>query len=126
MKYFLILATIAVYIFVAQSDGYSYTAQDQWPGICVTGNSGRQSPIDIATSEVKLGVDLSRLRMNLDYHSMSGTLENNGHSVQFTPESGVNAILTTPVGDYKLKQFHFHWGATEGEGSEHLVDGACC
>ena len=122
MKYFLILATIAVYIFVAQSDGYSYTAQDQWPGICVTGNSGRQSPIDIITREAERNVNFGSLSINVDYYYMNGTLKNTGHNVEFTPESGVNAILTTPVGDYKLKQFHFHWGAREGEGTEHLVD----
>ena len=44
-------------------------------------------------------------------------------NVEFTPENGVNVVVTTPVGDYKVKQFHFHWGAREGEGSEHLVDG---
>ena len=25
--------------------------------------------------------------------------------------------------EYKLEQFHFHWGSDNGKGSEHLVDG---
>jgi len=25
-------------------------------------------------------------------------------------------------GTYKLAQFHFHWGADDGKGSEHTVD----
>jgi len=28
-----------------------------------------------------------------------------------------------PEGTYKLVQFHFHWGVTDSDGSEHVVDG---
>lgn len=35
----------------------------------------------------------------------------------------VNAVIQTPVGKYKLDQFHFHWGRKSGEGTEHLVNG---
>lgn len=34
------------------------------------------------------------------------------------------ALKGGPVsGTYRLKQFHFHWGSTDGAGSEHTVDG---
>ena len=27
---------------------------------------------------------------------------------------------------YQLAQFHFHWGAEDGRGSEHLINGHAC
>ena len=53
-----------------------------------------------------------------------GTFENTGHTVQFTPSgSSTTQSLTTPHGTYTFKQFHFHWGPTSKEGSEHCIDG---
>ena len=54
--------------------------------------------------------------------AISGTFKNTGHSLQFTPESS-KAMLTTPHGRFVFKQFHFHWGISSDEGSEHCVDG---
>jgi carbonic anhydrase len=54
---------------------------------------------------------------------IDGEFENTCQNVEFTPDGSVTAIMTTPVGNYKLLQFHFHWGANSGEGAEHLVDG---
>ena len=118
------LALIATFTAV-QSASFSYTAQNQWPGICVTGNTGRQSPIDIKTDDVEEDDEnLSALKFNSEYNSeIDGEFENTCQNVEFTPDSSVNAVMTTPVGNYKLLQFHFHWGASTGEGTEHLVDG---
>ena len=125
MKTFLgIFALIATFAMV-QSASFSYTAQNQWPGICVTGNTGRQSPIDIITDDVEEDDEtLSALSFNCEYTSkIDGEFENTCQNVEFTPDSSVNAVMTTPVGSYKLLQFHFHWGSSAGEGTEHLVDG---
>ncbi|WAR30540.1 CAH2-like protein, partial [Mya arenaria] len=51
-------------------------------------------------------------------------LVNNGHSImcQITKKG----VLTGgPLGkdEYRLEQFHLHWGAEDGRGSEHTVDG---
>ena len=53
---------------------------------------------------------------------LNGTFQNTGHSLQFTPEHS-KAVLVTPHGRFSFKQFHFHWGGTSNEGSEHSVDG---
>ena len=108
----------------AESASFSYTAQDEWPGICVMGNTGRQSPIDIVTEDVEEEDDLAPLKFSsVFYAKISGDFENTCQNVEFTPSVSVNAIIDTPVGMYKLKQFHFHWGKISGEGSEHLVNG---
>ena len=125
MKIFIaLLAFVTISFTAVQSASFSYTAQNLWPGICVTGNTGRQSPIDIKEDDVEEGEDLSALKFNSAYSSMiDGEFENTCQNVEFTPDSSVNAVMTTPFGNYKLLQFHFHWGTSTGEGTEHLVDG---
>ena len=125
MKTLVLLTTLFALFAAVHSATFSYTAQNTWPGICVTGNTGRQSPIDIITDDVEDDDEfLSALSFNSDYTSLvDGEFENTCSNVEFTPDSSVNAVVTTPVGSYKLLQFHFHWGAQSGEGTEHLVDG---
>nr|CAB3227294.1 carbonic anhydrase 2-like [Phallusia mammillata] len=49
---------------------------------------------------------------------------NNGHSVTFHLTGGKSVLTGGPLtGEYKLLQFHFHWGSTNGQGSEHTLDG---
>ena len=119
-----VLTLITTFIAAAQSASFSYTEQNLWPGICVSGNTGRQSPINIQTGDVVKDKTLSRLKFNSGYTSkIDGEFENTCQNVEFTPDESVNAVMTTPVGKYKLIQFHFHWGAMSGEGTEHLVNG---
>ena len=112
-----------VVISIAESASFSYREQDQWPGICVEGNTGRQSPINIVTRKVKQR-KLAPLKFNSAfYKGVEGEFENTCQNVEFTPGKSVNAIVQTPVGKYKLLQFHFHWGRQTDEGTEHLVNG---
>ena len=117
--------TIAAILTLAQSStksDFSYTAQGEWPGVCTTGR--RQSPINIITSNVQCSTNLWPLQFNNGYSQLvSGSWENNGHSVDFALDDKANAIMTTPVGQYKLYDIHFHWGAGQGQGSEHLING---
>ena len=46
---------------------FSYDAQDEWPGVCVTGNTGRQSPINIVTEDVRESSRLTELRLENAY-----------------------------------------------------------
>lgn len=118
----LIIAAIVTLAQSSTTSDYSYSAQDEWPGVCTTGQ--RQSPINVITRNVHCNAYLSPLQFSNEYcRPMSGNWENKGHAVEFTPKSGINAIMTTPVGQYKLQQLHFHWGAGQGQGSEHLING---
>ena len=61
----------------------------------------------------------------------TGTLQpfvhqaNTGHSVTFKSDHLKTILIAGGglKGDYKVAQFHFHWGKTDTEGSEHLLDG---
>ena len=135
---------VGLYVLVAlfctaQSQRFSYLAQNEWPGICVEGNHGYQSPININTHKVIKDERIVPLRFKYA-DSIDGTLENTGHSVKFVPNSYERQLLWTPLPiqnfhmwtlllpnetyhRYGLRFITFHWGRQEGEGSEHLVDG---
>ena len=122
MKGTIFLVTM-VLMTLAESASFSYKRQDQWQGICVRDNTGRQSPINIDTRKVKKR-KLAPLEFNSAFfRNIEGEFENTCQNVEFTPEKSVNAIIKTPVGKYKLLQFHFHWGRGTNEGTEHLVNG---
>ena len=124
MKCFIGFFIIAAVLTVAQSgeSDYSYSAQYEWPGSCLTGK--KQSPINVITRNVQCNSALTSLWLSHEYYyPMDGLFKNKGHTVQFTPKSGINARMMTPIGTYKLLQVHMHWGTGHGQGSEHFVDG---
>jgi carbonic anhydrase len=83
----------------------------------------KQSPIDIQTRLVKVNKELTPLKLNGWESVLSGKFENTGHSIQFTASTSSPPSLTTPQGTYMFRQFHFHWGHTSEQGSEHCIDG---
>ena len=88
--------------------------------------TGRQSPIDIVTANVQEDSSLTNLTFSPTWGQpvADGVLKNNGHSVVFTlGSSSPNITTEMPVGNYRLLQFHFHWGGMSGTGSEHLING---
>ncbi|MEZ5446992.1 MAG: carbonic anhydrase family protein [Gammaproteobacteria bacterium] len=78
---------------------------------CGTGT--RQTPIDLASSEV---VPMGLEDVEFQYASAEASVVNNGHTIQVTVPEG-NAIVLDGV-SYGLVQFHFHTP------SEHTIDGA--
>ena len=108
-------------------DEFSYEAQTQWTGVCESGNTGRQSPINIETANVSVNAQLTDLQLGDGWTTpITGTFKNGGHNVQFDPTSSTNpAVLTTNyLGEYRVLQMHMHWGANNQQGSEHTIDGA--
>ena len=101
---------------------FSYSSQDQWPAICVTGNTMRQSPLDIITKDVEIDEGLIDLEMTGWEEEYDGAFLNVGRNVRFMPDNPGEATTRNHIGTYDLLQFHFHWGRETGEGSEHLVD----
>ncbi|KTF93488.1 hypothetical protein cypCar_00009876 [Cyprinus carpio] len=108
--------------------GYSdHNGPDKWCEKFEIANGTRQSPIDIQTSGASYDKSLKPLKLHYD-PSTSLEILNNGHSIQVTfADDDDSSILTEgPIsGKYRLKQFHFHWGASDDKGSEHTVDGKC-
>lgn len=92
--------------------------------MCVTGNNNEQSPINIVKSQVALQNNLDELHLYQWNVCLDGTLENNGHTLVFTPNNiGKASTRIFLTRFYDLQQFHMHWGKFDGEGSEHLIDG---
>jgi carbonic anhydrase len=93
------------------------TGPEHWAELdpdCVVGRS--QSPVDLTTANARPGNPAySATSMRISSHEHVASLLDNGHTIQVTVEEG--GTLTTRLGTYQLKQFHFH------APSEHTLDG---
>ncbi|XP_068199776.1 carbonic anhydrase 1-like [Antennarius striatus] len=98
---------------------------DKWADNFPVANGPRQSPIDIVPGAASYDAGLKPLSLKYDPSTCMDIL-NNGHSFQvtFKDDSNLSTLTNGPItGVYRLKQFHFHWGASDGRGSEHTVAG---
>uniref|UniRef100_G1KPK2 Carbonic anhydrase n=1 Tax=Anolis carolinensis TaxID=28377 RepID=G1KPK2_ANOCA len=96
-----------------------------WKEVFPLANGDRQSPIDIKTQEAKYDPTLRPLYPRYDPSSAKVIL-NNGHStsVEFDDTENKSVLCGGPLmGNYRLRQIHFHWGSSDDIGSEHAVDG---
>ncbi|XP_028935902.1 carbonic anhydrase 5B, mitochondrial [Ornithorhynchus anatinus] len=87
----------------------------------------RQSPINIQWRDSVYDPCLKPLQICYDPTTCLH-IWNNGYSflVEFEDSSDKSVITGGPLeGNYRLKQFHFHWGAINDWGSEHTVDSKC-
>lgn len=103
---------------------FTYTAQDEWAGVCNAVTALHQSPIDIVTDEVQVGESLTQLVLTNWEETFEGDFFNNGNRVQFNLNTNdlKRASTTNHLGTYYLQQFHMHWGDMSGKGSEHTID----
>ncbi|XP_074602875.1 carbonic anhydrase-related protein 10-like [Brevipalpus obovatus] len=101
----------------------------------------RQSPIDVSPDDLLYDQFLRPL--NIDTHKITGTLENNGHSIVFKPinqrkrtsdssrlanevikNTGHLNISGGPLSySYHFDSLHIHFGRTDNYGSEHYIGG---
>ncbi|TKS87444.1 Carbonic anhydrase 1 [Collichthys lucidus] len=98
---------------------------EKWVANFPIADGPRQSPIDIVPGEASFDGDLKPLNLKYDPSTCLDIL-NNGHSFQvtFADDSDSSTLTDGPIsGIYRLKQFHFHWGASDDRGSEHTVEG---
>ncbi|GAB1293744.1 Carbonic anhydrase 5A, mitochondrial [Apodemus speciosus] len=99
-----------------------------WTGPASSPGGVRQSPINIQWRDSVYDPQLAPLTASYDAASCRH-LWNTGYffQVEFDDScegSGKSGISGGPLRNhYRLKQFHFHWGATNEWGSEHTVDG---
>lgn len=106
------------------SNGLS-TGPDKWAEDFPVANGPRQSPINIVPQEIQYAPSLRPLKLRYDPSNSKGIL-NNGHSFQvdFVDDEDSSTLTGGPIsGTYRLRQFHFHWGASDDRGSEHTVNG---
>lgn len=96
-----------------------------WTGPVSSPGGTQQSPINIQWRDSVYDPQLAPLRVSYDAASCR-YLWNTGYffQVEFDDSCEESGISGGPLGNhYRLKQFHFHWGATDEWGSEHMVDG---
>ncbi|XP_076615204.1 uncharacterized protein LOC143338596 isoform X2 [Chaetodon auriga] len=84
----------------------------------------RQSPINIETKTAVVDEHLGAFTFTKfgDKHAIK-SITNTGHTVKCILKEGVVEVSGGGLGYvYSTLQFHFHWGSTSHEGSEHTVD----
>ncbi|KAL3859875.1 hypothetical protein ACJMK2_010064 [Sinanodonta woodiana] len=86
----------------------------------------RQSPVNISVKKSVYDDKLASNPIKISYLPETNmTIINNGHSIQANATEK-SIISGGPLsGNYRLQQFHLHWGATDDIGSEHTIDGRC-
>ncbi|XP_051840423.1 carbonic anhydrase 5B, mitochondrial isoform X4 [Antechinus flavipes] len=98
-----------------------------WQSLDVVPGGDRQSPINIRWRDSVYDPCLKPLKIHYD-PSTCLHIWNNGYSflVEFEDSTDKSVIRGGPLeNNYRLKQFHFHWGAINDWGSEHTVDSKC-
>ncbi|XP_048778796.2 carbonic anhydrase 2-like isoform X1 [Ostrea edulis] len=89
--------------------------------------SVRQSPIDFPKAEDMVYNSSLKPIEFIGFDDPSKytlKLENNGHTVKVKVEGGDLHVSGGGLpGKFKPAQFHFHWGHSDNEGSEHTYDG---
>ncbi|XP_055047710.1 carbonic anhydrase 5A, mitochondrial isoform X1 [Misgurnus anguillicaudatus] len=84
----------------------------------------KQSPIDIAVRKSVFDPRLKPLKVQYDPRSCQ-QIWNNGYSflVEYDDTTDKSTLKGGPLEDqFRLCQFHFHWGETNAWGSEHSID----
>ncbi|KAM5297251.1 carbonic anhydrase 5A, mitochondrial isoform 1-T1 [Glossophaga mutica] len=95
-----------------------------WKGAGSVPGGSRQSPINIRWRDSVYDPGLQPLRVSYDAAACLH-IWNTGYlfQVEFDDATEGSGISGGPLENhYQLKQFHFHWGAVNEWGSEHMVD----
>ncbi|XP_071444052.1 carbonic anhydrase 2-like [Hetaerina americana] len=113
--------------------GYGTTnGPDTWAKDFPTCGGKRQSPINVNLNVAKpppAGVEDALFFKYYDAPPLQLTVKNSGHSIKMTgnwsAERRPRVSGYALPGEYALAEVHFHWGADDEEGSEHLIQGDC-
>ena len=102
---------------------FNYDDLSEWHKLPGSKSGGkRQSPINILTSATKSNSKLLPLQLS-GYDDPQGiSVSNKGTNIKFHPLQ-FNTSLKNHLGVYNFREFHFHWGCADNEGSEHTIDG---
>nr|4CNV_A Chain A, CARBONIC ANHYDRASE 2 [Bos taurus] len=105
--------------------GYGkHNGPEHWHKDFPIADGERQSPVDIDTKAVDQDPALKPLALVYG-EATSDRMVNNGHSfnVEYDDSEDKAVLKDGPLtGTYRLVQFHFHWGSSDDQGSEHTVD----
>jgi carbonic anhydrase len=95
--------------------------------VCKQANGTHQSPIDILPKTAKYDPELEQNPLLVNYDSyFCEHLSNTGSTFHIHCDylnTSDKKLVGGPLkNQYSLLQFHAHWGCSNSEGSEHLVD----
>lgn len=123
------LSLFAVFLIAGAAD-WHYIGDhgtSDWPHEYPDCGLVRQSPIDFPkTGDMTYDSQLTQFHFTGfdDVSRYSLTLHNNGHTAVIKVTGGDLFIEGGGLpGRFKTAQFHFHWGHSDNEGSEHTFDG---
>ncbi|XP_076380477.1 putative carbonic anhydrase 3 isoform X2 [Megalopta genalis] len=131
MNIITIISSLMTISLVEGHFGYSRKDQHVWFKKFKSCGGQLQSPISILSSR-SLAVPLPALEM-IGYHDYLQDmlqLKNNGHSVVMSINNGTRSKrlpyvfgATLPENEeFKVDHLHFHWGAKNNRGSEHILN----
>nr|XP_022344584.1 carbonic anhydrase 1-like [Crassostrea virginica] len=123
------LSFFAVFL-IAEAADWHYTGEhgtSDWPHEYPDCGLVRQSPIDFPkTEDMIYDSKLTQFQFTGfdDLSRYSLVLHNNGHTAVIKVTGGDLLVEGGGLpGRFKTAQFHFHWGHSDNEGSEHTFDG---
>ncbi|KAH9524203.1 Carbonic anhydrase 14 [Bulinus truncatus] len=110
----------------AQAAEWTYTGAtgaDHWPELFETCAQSHQSPINIYEGDITIDKQLPPFTFSNYDTPVDLVLSNNGHSAVIALGGSVPVTVSGGglVDTYRAVQFHFHWGATSADGSEHFI-----
>lgn len=91
-----------------------------WHKYFPNGTGLAQSPIDLHIASAKTDKSLKPIEVKYPHGPSAIT---GGHNIAIHSNAGNTLTGANLEAEYKLVQFHFHWGAKNGHGSEHKIDG---
>ncbi|XP_069702534.1 carbonic anhydrase [Periplaneta americana] len=96
-----------------------------WAKKFPTAAGSRQSPVDIVTSLAASDTSLTSKPLSWKYvPENTRRIVNTGYGWRVDVDGEGSELVGGPIdGEYKLEQYHCHWGFRSDKGSEHTVDG---
>jgi len=105
---------------------WSYDDVGSWYGACPSPESMHQSPIILSKTYSHQTEEFGPFHfIKYDMEGKKMRVENTGHTVKFEIAGRHRYTIKgggLPGPEFELVQGHFHWGLTNTEGSEHIMD----
>ncbi|KAH3857640.1 carbonic anhydrase 9-like [Dreissena polymorpha] len=107
---------------------HGYEGPKNWPLYYPECGNSSQSPINIPDPDVPdmvfdSSMGLDTLTFNNYDQAFIGNMSNNGHSLQIDIDPSANLFIKNGglAGTFRAAHFHFHWGSSLHNGSEHTI-----